>query len=186
VANSLCILHTIHHQHDEAARAGAFGLRLAAAAQGRRHYPVLLLNAAKAEALRGNAALAHRFLDEVQQDVAQESIVSIFCDVSRALVHLSERRYDEAVDLYAATIPRLERAGAQQYLGNLLRHHAEALSALGRRGEAAQRIEDSVAMLEAWGPRYALASAYALSGKITNNRTHARRARELQAVLHSA
>lgn len=179
VANSLCILHTTYRQYDEAARAGAFGLRLGAA-QGRQRYPMLLLNAAKAEAFRGNAALAYCFLDEVSRHAGHESIVSIFCDVNRALVYLTERRYGEAVELYAATIPRVERAGAQQYLGNLFRYQAEALAALGRRGEAAQRIEDSVAILEAWGPQYALAGAYALSGKLTNNRAHTRRARELQ------
>ena len=91
---------------------------------------------------------------------------------------LAER---EAMQLYADA----SSGGSGRLAGSALRLVAETQSSAGKTREATEVIAEAIVLLERHGHAFSLCRAYEVSARVTGNREHARRAREIHALYRA-
>lgn len=88
----------------------------------------------------------------------------------------------EAMQLYRDA----SSGGSGRLAGSALRLAAEAQSSAGKLEEAAEVIAEAIVLLERHGHAFSLCRAYEVSARVTGNRDHARRVREIHALYRAS
>ena len=88
----------------------------------------------------------------------------------------------EAMQLYSDA----SASGSGRLAGSALRLVAETQSSAGKTREAAEVIAEAIVLLERHGHAFSLCRAYEVSARVTGNREHARRAREIHALYRAS
>jgi tetratricopeptide (TPR) repeat protein len=183
-AGNLCAIEVMRGDFEAAAAAGELGAGVCEYTAESEHTALLQLNRGRAEAARGRIRAARVFIADAKERAVESSVVTSLCDMYEAEIIVGGAA-NESDRLSASALDRMERFGAYRYVGAGLSVRAKVLDRLGRLPEAQTAARSAVDVLERHGTPYWLAQAYELSGRLTGNRRHRARARDVLAMIRA-
>jgi hypothetical protein len=182
-AAALCLVQAVSGNGRAALRTGQSALQVAERFRPHQAGIFLRLILARICALYADVRAANELLKEASRSIPKDSAIAVFHETAAASIDLSKGAFRAGLRRLQEATDGAQRSGFGRVTGAALALQARALSALGRAQAAATAVDAAVATLEKGGARYALADAYDLSGRLTGNRTHAKLANELRAIL---
>jgi tetratricopeptide (TPR) repeat protein len=153
---------------------------LLAHAQERANVSLLLANIERSSGHRTQALTIATKAHELFGGADIRSLTG-YLTIAEALEYAGRPR--EALQLLDDTSAKLRCQGIHRFVGKAERIRSELYAKLKRPADAHQAINNAVEILESYGSLYELGTAYELSGRITHNRAHTKRAQEIRAQL---
>ncbi|HEY1429089.1 MAG TPA: hypothetical protein VGF18_05920 [Candidatus Tumulicola sp.] len=143
------------------------------------------LSAARVCAAAGALNDARDMLDLAERQIVSSGLLAATQQFTRAVLTLADGRPSSAAKYATETMHLSGRYKHKRMEGRALGIRAQALVALGREREARNASIDAISVLERYGTRHTLASAYELSASLARETRYKRHAKELRSALSS-